>query len=275
MNQRAFKIIGNWKMNHSVAELDAFLKMLNTAKTQWSKTDLSNGTLEIGILPQAPLLARASSQARDLSLPVTIGAQNAHGSTNGAFTGEVSASVLKDVGVSLTLVAHSERRQYFGETDESAAKRAEGLLSQNIRVLFCIGETREERARGETNAVIERQLRVLYSTPERKALFAKAIRDGRLLIAYEPVWAIGTGLTPNPQEAEMAHETVKTVLTAGLELEKADRVFVLYGGSATPENASGFLTIASIDGLLIGGASLDSGKFLKLIAAAQSLLPSA
>lgn len=275
MMSRAFKIFGNWKMNHSVAELRAFLSVVEGARSQWAPELFLSGSLEIGILPQSPLIERASNEVRSLKLPITIGAQNAHGSLSGAFTGETSANVLKDLGAPFSLVAHSERRQYYGETDESAAKRAEGLLSQGVRVLYCIGETREERERGETNSVLERQLRVLSNTPERKTLISKAISDDRFLIAYEPVWAIGTGLTPSPEEAEEAHRKVKSSLKSSLGLHSADRLFVLYGGSATPENASGFLAMGSIDGLLVGGASLDASKFLKLIAAAQSLLPSA
>lgn len=280
MSQRAFKIIGNWKMNHSVAELDSFIQTLASAKATWAPAasqanSQSGASLEVGILPQSPLIARAVAAAKASALPLAIGAQNAHGSANGAFTGETSASVLRDLGATLALVAHSERRQYFGETDASAITRAEGLLNQNTRVLFCIGETKDERSRGETNAVIEKQLKGLGLTPERKALFSKAIRDQRFFVAYEPVWAIGTGLTPTTAEAEEAHQKAKAVLRTELGLAAAERLFVLYGGSATPENASAFLAMPSIDGLLIGGASLDSGKFLKLIAAAQSLLPSA
>jgi triosephosphate isomerase len=169
---------------------------------------------------------------------VTTYAQNVHWEPEGAFTGEISAPLLLELGVVGSLVGHSERRQYFGETDETAARRAEAALAAGLRVIACVGELEAEREAGETEAVLRRQVGVL---PD----------DERLVIAYEPVWAIGTGRTATPELAQEAHALIKSVL---------DRP-VLYGGSVKPENAAALLAQPDVDGALVGGASLDVESF--------------
>jgi triosephosphate isomerase len=169
---------------------------------------------------------------------LTTYAQNVHWELEGAYTGEISAPLLLELGVVGSLVGHSERRQYFGETDETVAKRTRAALEAGLRVIACVGETQEERERGETEAVLSRQLSVLEPHPD-------------LVLAYEPVWAIGTGLTATPAIAQEAHAFIKSLLDAP----------VLYGGSVKPDNAAALLAQPDVDGALVGGASLDVGSF--------------
>jgi triosephosphate isomerase len=176
---------------------------------------------------------------------VTIYAQNVHWEHEGAFTGEVSPQMLREVGVAGAIVGHSERRQYFGETDDSVARRAEAALAAGLGVIACVGELEQEREAGETEAVLRRQVSVLPY-------------DERLVVAYEPVWAIGTGRTATPELAQQAHAFVKSLL---------DRP-VLYGGSVKPENAAELLAQPDVDGALVGGASLDPASFTAICRAA-------
>ena len=169
---------------------------------------------------------------------LTTYAQNVHWKAEGAYTGEISAAMLLELGVTGSLVGHSERRQYFGETDETVAKRMRGALDAGLRVIACVGETLAERESGETENVLRRQLSVLEPHPQ-------------LVLAYEPVWAIGTGLTATPEMAQEAHAFIKSLLDAP----------VLYGGSVKPDNAATLLAQPDVDGALVGGASLDVDSF--------------
>jgi triosephosphate isomerase len=169
---------------------------------------------------------------------LTTYAQNVHWEPEGAYTGEISAPMLREIGVTGSLVGHSERRQYFGETDETVALRVRGALDAGLRVIACVGETQAERERGETEDVLRRQLEALEPHPD-------------LVLAYEPVWAIGTGLTATPEIAQEAHAFIKSLLDAP----------VLYGGSVKPDNAEGLLSQPGVDGALVGGASLDVESF--------------
>ena len=177
-----------------------------------------------------------------------IYAQNVHWADEGAFTGEISARMLLELGVQGTLVGHSERRLYFGETDDTVRQRAEAALAAGLNVIACVGETEVERETGETEAVLRRQVEVLP-------------RGDALVIAYEPVWAIGTGKTATPEMAEEAHAFIKSLHDTR----------VLYGGSVKPENAAELLSEPSIDGALVGGASLDAASFSSLCQIAASL----
>ena len=169
---------------------------------------------------------------------LTTYAQNVHWEAEGAYTGEISAAMLLELGVTGSLVGHSERRQYFGETDETVAKRMRGALDAGLHVIACVGETLAERESGETENVLRRQLSVLEPHPQ-------------LVLAYEPVWAIGTGLTATPEMAQEAHAFIKSLLDAP----------VLYGGSVKPDNAATLLAQPDVDGALVGGASLDVDSF--------------
>jgi triosephosphate isomerase len=177
-------------------------------------------------------------------------AQNVHWEPEGAYTGEISAAMLLELGVAGSLVGHSERRQYFGETDKTVAQRTHAALDAGLRVIACVGETQAQRERGETEDVLRRQLSVLEPHPD-------------LVLAYEPVWAIGTGLTATPQTAQEAHAFIKSLLDAP----------VLYGGSVKPENAGALLAQPDVDGALVGGASLDVDSF-KAICETAARFPS-
>lgn len=192
---------------------------------------------------------------------ITIGAQNAHWEMKGAFTGETSGPMLKEIGVGHVLVGHSERRQYFGETNATVAKRCASLLKQGFEVLVCIGETRAEREAGRTNTVIREQLLALFHEGDTNC---GAYLGKSLNVAYEPVWAIGTGLTATPEQAEEAHVEVRSVLTKCVSENAAASTSVLYGGSVTPANFESLLACPNIDGGLVGGASLKPQDWLTL-----------
>ena len=179
---------------------------------------------------------------------LTTYAQNVHWEPEGAYTGEISAPMLLALGVRGALVGHSERRQYFGETDETVALRTRAALDAGLHVIACVGETLEQRERDETKDVLRRQLSVLEPHPN-------------LVLAYEPVWAIGTGLTATPDQAQDAHEFIKSLLDAP----------VLYGGSVKPDNAASLLAQPAVDGALVGGASLDVDSFKAICAAAERI----
>lgn len=179
---------------------------------------------------------------------LTTYAQNVHWEPEGAYTGEISAPMLLALGVRGALVGHSERRQYFGETDETVALRTRAALAAGLHVIACVGETLEQRERDETEDVLRRQLSVLEPHPN-------------LVLAYEPVWAIGTGLTATPDQAQDAHEFIKSLLDAP----------VLYGGSVKPDNAASLLAQPAVDGALVGGASLEVDSFKAICAAAERI----
>ncbi len=189
-----------------------------------------------------------------VSLEVAVGeewpiyAQNVHWAEEGAFTGEVSAAMLVELGVQGTLVGHSERRQYFGETDDTVRARAEAALAAGLGVIACVGETESEREAGATESVLRRQVAVLP-------------RHERLVIAYEPVWAIGTGRTATPETAQEAHALIKSLYATA----------VLYGGSVKPDNAAELLAQPAVDGALVGGASLDPSSFSSICRAAANV----
>ena len=221
-------VAGNWKMFKGPAETVAFLDELEPP-----------AGVEIVVCPAFASLAVAVGRG----LPVY--AQNVHWAEQGAFTGEVSAPMLRELGVEGAIVGHSERRQLFAETDETVRMRCAAALEAGLRVIACVGETEAEREAGETDAVLRRQVAAI---PQHDAL----------VIAYEPVWAIGTGKTATPELAQQAHETIK-------ELHDTR---VLYGGSVKPENATELLTQPAVDGALVGGASLEPESFAAICRAA-------
>ncbi len=224
-------IAGNWKMYKGPGATREFA-------AAFSPPD----GVDVVVAPPFVSLAAAVESG------LTTYAQNVHWADDGAFTGEISRRMLLEVGVVGAIVGHSERRQYFGETDESVARRAVAALDAGLAVIACVGETDEERHAGDTEEVLRIQV---------GAIRAACGAHERLVIAYEPVWAIGTGHTATPELAEEAHATIKSLL---------DRP-VLYGGSVKPENAAELLAQPSIDGALVGGASLDPGSFAAICAA--------
>jgi triosephosphate isomerase len=264
---RAVLIAGNWKMNHGARETaDFFSKLseLRTTLTEAEAIELSGPNIKVGLFPPAISMAQAVDLAALNSFPISVGSQNTHWEKKGAFTGEVSSGMLSEIGVQASLVGHSERRQLFGETDETVRKRGEHLLEQGFQVILCIGETKSERERGETNTVLFRQLE--GAIPAAQKGMANFL-DGRLVLAYEPVWAIGTGANATPQQAEETHQFIRKSLWDRFGMEAASRTQILYGGSVTPENIDSILKCTNVDGALVGGASLKPDAFLALIQA--------
>ena len=215
-----------------------------TAEFCLALRDSDLGDADIVVCP--PYVSLAVAVQLLARTEIAVAAQNVHWEAEGAYTGEVSASMLRELGVYGAIVGHSERRQFFGETDEGVAKRARAALDAGLEVIACVGETEEERERGETEDVLRRQVSVLPG-------------DDGLVIAYEPVWAIGTGKTATPELAQDAHAFIKTVL---------DRP-VLYGGSVKPDNAPELLAQPAVDGALVGGASLDVDSFTAICRATR------
>ena len=232
-------IAGNWKMFKGPTEAGAFMRELEAATAAASLEGL-----DVVVCPPAVSLAAAAAAATGIS----VFGQSVHWAEDGAFTGELSAAMLLDAGASGTLVGHSERRQFFGETDETTAARADAALRGGLRVIACVGELEAERVAGETQQVLERQVGALVDAVPRAE---------ELVIAYEPVWAIGTGRSASAEQAQEAHAIIKRVLP----------VPVLYGGSVKPESASELLPMPDVDGALVGGASLDAASFAAICAA--------
>jgi triosephosphate isomerase len=222
-------IAGNWKMYKGPAETAEFCIELKR------RLDDLDG-VDVAVCP--PFTSLAVAVQILAGTEIAVAAQNVHWEREGAFTGEVSAPMLRELGVYGAIVGHSERRQYFGETDGTVAKRAKAALEAGLSVIACVGETETEREAGETEDVLRRQVSVLEG-------------EDNLVVAYEPVWAIGTGKTATPELAQEAHAFIKGLLD----------VPVLYGGSVKPENAGELLELPDVDGALVGGASLDVESF--------------
>jgi triosephosphate isomerase len=230
-------VAGNWKMfkgPHQAREFAAQIRLLG---------ERAEGVEVVVCPPYVSLEATRHGLGPDSR--VRVYAQNVHWELEGAFTGEISAPMLLELGVTGAIVGHSERRQHFGETDATVARRAEAALEAGLHVIACVGETEAEREAGETEDVLERQV-------------APLPRDERLVIAYEPVWAIGSGKTATPELAQAAHAFVKSLHGAP----------VLYGGSVKPENAPTLLGQPDVDGALVGGASLEASSFEAICLAA-------
>lgn len=259
---RGVLIAGNWKMNHGVEETRRFF---DTLSNQTSFSTPSSG-LRVCLFPPYLSLSQALEFSSRTGSVISIGAQNAHWEKKGAFTGEVSGMMLQEVGVSWVLVGHSERRQLFGESNTTVHQRALSLLEQGFHVIICIGETLKERQEGLTEKVLQEQI-------EKGVPQIHLIKDlpGELILAYEPVWAIGTGQTATSEQAQAAHQWIRHVLKTHLNPDLALRTQILYGGSVTPENLSTLLQCSDIDGALVGGASLKPESFASLIRQAQAL----
>ncbi len=244
-------IVGNWKMNGGLAANEALLNALLESASAMSG-------VELAVCVPAPYLAQVQNRLR--GSPMTWGAQDVSAHEQGAFTGEVSAHMLKDFGCRYAIVGHSERRQYHGETDEVVATKAQRALASGITPIVCVGETLAEREAGQTEAVVKRQLAAV--------IHAVGHCTSELVVAYEPVWAIGTGLTATPEQAQQVHAVLRAQLMAASQ--KADRVHIVYGGSMNAANAASLLAQADIDGGLIGGASLKPADFLSIAHSAKA-----
>jgi triosephosphate isomerase len=274
VQSRGVLIAGNWKMNYGPREAESFFQALaNGAVSTLKSKDLQllkSGKLQACMIPPMLTLEAAKRLASKAPFPVSVAAQNAHWEKKGAFTGEISGPMLKELGIEWVLIGHSERRQFFGETDETVRKRSESLLEQGFKLIICIGETRAEREAGKTSEVLIRQM--MGVCPEAGKGVAASLATGNVVFAYEPVWAIGTGLTASPEQAEEAHALIRTLLEKNFGAEAAAKTLLLYGGSVTPENVDGLLACPNVDGGLVGGASLKPEIFLALIAAGARAL---
>ncbi len=228
----------------------------NQALLQAVLAGLGSPACAVAVCVPAPYLAQAKAVLA--SGAISFGAQDVSQHEAGAYTGEVSAAMLKEFGVRYAIVGHSERRQYHGETDAVVAAKAQRALSAGITPIVCVGETLAERDAGQTEATVTRQLAAVIA--------ANGPRVGDIVLAYEPVWAIGTGKTATPQQAQQVHAVLRTQLNAASD--QADQIAILYGGSMNAANAAELLAQPDIDGGLIGGASLRAPDFLKIIAAA-------
>jgi triosephosphate isomerase len=243
-------IAGNWKMNGSLEANDALVRAVAAGLP-------ADGCLAAVCVP-APYLAQV--QMLKSGTRLELGAQDLSQHAQGAYTGEVSAAMLREFGVRYAIVGHSERRQYHGETDELVAEKAKVALAAGITPIVCVGETLEEREAGRTGEVVKRQLAAV--------IHVNGHCISEIVVAYEPVWAIGTGRTATPGQAQEVHALLRHQLEAATT--HADRVHLLYGGSMNAANAASLLAQPDIDGGLIGGASLKAADFLQIIAAAST-----
>ncbi len=241
-------IAGNWKMNGSLAANDALVKAM--------LADIGVPAADVALCAPAPYLAQLQSLLT--GSPIAWGAQDVSAHDKGAYTGEVSVDMLKDFGCRYCLVGHSERRQYHGETDELVAAKAQRALAGGITPVVCVGETLAERESGDTELVVRRQLAAV--------IHAVGHCISEIVVAYEPVWAIGTGRTATPEQAQQVHAVLRAQLAAATTHPK--RVRILYGGSMNAANAASLLAQPDIDGGLIGGASLKAADFLQIVATA-------
>jgi triosephosphate isomerase len=252
-------------MNHGPAAAKAFFDTLAKQDLSSVRPALEKGRLRAMLYVPYVTLHAALKDAGE----VEIGAQNVHFKDSGAFTGEISAPLLKEIGITRALVGHSERRQYFGETDSTAAQRTAAALAAGLDVTLCVGETRAEREAGKTSEVLLRQLSGGLPAGDAGARDAagKALAEGRLRIAYEPVWAIGTGLTATAAQAQEAHALIRADLAKRLGKDAGTLGAILYGGSVTPENVGELLACPDVDGGLVGGASLKATDYAALLRA--------
>jgi triosephosphate isomerase len=250
MNRKRKLIAGNWKMNGGLSANAALLEAL--------RAGVGDPACAVAVAVPAPYLAQV--QALVAGSAIELAAQDVSQHEAGAYTGEVSAAMLRDFGVRYALVGHSERRQYHGETDAAVAAKAQSALAAGITPIVCVGETLQEREAGQTEEVVKRQLAAV--------IHAVGHCISEIVVAYEPVWAIGTGRTATPEQAQQVHAVLRAQLAAATE--RADYVPVLYGGSMNAANAAQLLAQLDIDGGLVGGASLKAQDFLQIIAAAQN-----
>jgi triosephosphate isomerase (TIM) len=245
-------VAGNWKMNGLRASATELAKIIDGARDLAAAVDLM-------VCPPATLVAQFAARAASLRSSLLIGAQDCHAQASGAFTGDISAEMLRDAGASAVIVGHSERRTYHEETDADVRAKALAAHRASLLAIVCVGETRAEREAGKATAVVESQL--AGSLPDDATA-------ATLVVAYEPVWAIGSGLTPTPGDVAEMHRLIRERLSARFG-EAGQGIRILYGGSVKPANAKELLGVADVDGALVGGASLKADEFLAIAAACR------
>ena len=248
MANRTPLIAGNWKMNKTTAEAVALA------------TEIRKGADTAGVdVLVSPVFTTLAAVAKALEgSKILLAGQNMHSELGGAFTGEIGPPMLKDVGCSHVILGHSERRQYFGETDEGVARKTRIALDNGLLPISCVGETLEEREAGKTMEVVGRQLDAILKA-------VSADEAAKVVIAYEPVWAIGTGKVATPAQAQEVHAFIRKRVTEAHGSATAEAIRILYGGSVKPDNVKGLMALPDVDGALVGGASLKADSFLKLV----------
>jgi len=251
-----YLIAGNWKMNCGPTEAGELAAEL--AK-HWPSGSFSNSVV---VAPPSISVAAVAEKLRGSDIQISV--QNVHTEDSGAFTGEISTPMVKDAGCTHVIIGHSERREYFGDTDKLIADKTEKVIASGLTAILCVGEKLDQRKKGDQEKVVLEQLKVALNriTTEQAE---------HLVIAYEPVWAIGTGETASPKQAQEMHEFIRTVLKERWNTVRSQQVKILYGGSMKPENAEELLSQKDVDGGLIGGASLKADSFSGIIEIAEKL----
>jgi triosephosphate isomerase len=256
MTRRPLCIAGNWKMFHTPKSSANFIF---TLKKHLSDLDFTNfqekHTLDVLLFP--PYTSLGIMQHLCTSYPVSVGAQNIHQKEEGAYTGEISPGMLREIGCNYVIIGHSERRKYFFEKELLLGEKIQAALAHGITPVYCVGESEEERTEGKAFEIVERQL--------REALTSSVGVEEEILVAYEPVWAIGTGKHATPEDAETMAVHIRSVLTSLKTASFGETTRILYGGSVKPDNIGTFLERENVDGALIGGASLDAASFASMI----------
>ena len=242
-------IAGNWKMNKTIGESISYIKELKEfVKDVQDK--------EIVVCPPFTALSAVSAEIRASN--IALGAQDIYFEKEGAFTGAISAEMLKEIGVKYAIIGHSERRQYFNETDFTVNSKIKAALASSLTPIVCVGENEEERKNNDTKAVVEEQIKNGLMDISKEEFL-------KLAIAYEPVWAIGTGKNATPEEADEMHAFIREMITDMHDEETSQKIRILYGGSVNPGNMKELMAKENIDGALVGGASLDAKKFSDII----------
>ncbi|XSG77628.1 triose-phosphate isomerase [Herpetosiphon llansteffanensis] len=242
-------LAGNWKMHYGVSEGVALVEALSADLTDLTDRDVL-------VCPPFTLLGSLAPLLDGTA--VALGAQNMHYEAKGAFTGEIAPNMLKELGCSYVILGHSERRQYFGETDELINRKAHAALANGLKPIVCVGEVKAERDSGQAESVVVGQLRGSLA-----GLSAEQLRS--IVIAYEPVWAIGTGDTATPADAQAMHARIRAELAALSDQATADAIIIQYGGSVKPDNVDELMAQPDIDGALVGGASLKAADFIRIV----------
>ena len=248
-------IAGNWKMNKNIVESVSLVKELK---------DFVRGIKGVDIVVCPPFTSLWVVKEIINDTNIHLGAQNMYWETKGAFTGEISPLMLKDVGCEYVILGHSERRQYFKEASEEVARKTEAALSVNLIPIVCVGENLKERESGKTKAIIEQEIKALFSKID-------STLAGRIIIAYEPIWAIGTGRSSSAQDANIIIKFIRELFSSEYGSKIAERIRILYGGSVDPKNIKEFMNESDIDGALVGGASLRALSFSQIVKAAKIL----
>ena len=246
---RKLLIGGNWKMNKGIEDTAKFAGVVKEKK-------ISTEGLDVFVAPPFTSLPEAVRSFR--STGISVAAQNLFWEDSGAYTGEISSDFLEEIGVEWVIIGHSERRSYFGETNAGVRKKVEKALQKQLKVVICVGETEEEREEGKAKEVVNKQI--------EEGLLGIEYESDNLAVAYEPVWAIGTGKTPHPEDAEEMHSIIREKLGV-----KGESIRIMYGGSVKTHNIRDFITQEDIDGALIGGASLDVDGFADMINIAKEI----